>query len=236
MKGQQVVMPLDRIYLNDSITIYEGFIVEQAPAIYVKILRKIEQDTLQLSMKDIWKMTREYPRADTTTVTAPSKKAAHRQTKNKYVYAEALGSAGLYSLNYDFRFNENRRDGWGLRSGFSYLNLTTYNYSGDVLNYRVLLLPLQVNYLFGKQKRFFEVGLGATYIIKSRQGTLMAPEYEYTIKYLGRRIPNVLGTMSLGYRRLPVKGKIMWGISATPLIGNSFTLPNIGFKIGYKLS
>jgi len=236
VNAQQGVIPLDRIYLNDSTTIYDGLIVEQAPAKYVKILRKMEKDTLQLLMKDIWKMSRVYPILDTLPLKAKPPKAKSKQSKNNYVFVEILGSAGVYSLNYDFRFNDKNRHGWGLRTGLAYLPVTTLNYSGERLKYHLLLFPFQVNYLFGKHKRFFDVGLGATYVIKSKAGKLMAPEYEYTVKGIGRRIPDVLGIISIGYRHLPDKGKIMWGISVTPLIGNSFTMPNIGFKIGYKIS
>jgi hypothetical protein len=233
--SQYTTVPLDRIYINDSSTVYEGLIVEQAPAKYVKIARRKEKDTIQVFMKDIWKMLRIYPVQDTIKKQEESKKIKKIQAKNKFVFLEALGSGGAYSINYDFRFNREIADKWGLRTGVEYLNIKTVNFSGDKLSYATLLFPFMVNYLAGKKNGFFELGLGAVYVIKWKQGKLLAQEYEYFIPYLGRRIPNVYGTVSAGYRHQSVKGKILWGISITPLIGNSFIIPGIGFKIGYRV-
>lgn len=225
----------DKIYLNDSTTIYEGLIVEQAPAKYVKIVRTKEKDTIQLLMKDIWKMQRIYPLLDTLKKTSEIKKEKKAPVKNRFVYLEILGSGGAYSLNYDFRFNEEIKNKWGLRTGIEFLPINTVNYSGDVLKYNTLLLPFMVNYLLGKKYKLLELALGAVYVFKWRNGKLLSNEYEYFIQNINRRIPNVYGAFSIGYRRQPVKGKIMWGVSLTPLVGNSFIIPNIGIKIGYRV-
>jgi hypothetical protein len=221
--------PTDKIYLNDSVTIYEGLVIEQAPARYVKIIRQKEQDTVELNMKDIWKMQRLYPAINKP---LPRGKTA---AKTRFLYAEILGSGGLYSLNYDFRFDKTTAAKWGLRAGIEYLLLDTYNFSGDKLNYSTLIVPFMVNYLVGNQHHFLELGVGAAYVIKRKHGTLLSEEYEYFIGNINRRIPHSYGTLSIGYRYQPVKGKLMWGIALTPMVGNSFILPNMGFKIGYSL-
>jgi len=230
--SQQKNYPSDKIYLNDSVTVYEGLIIEQAPAKYVKIVRTKEKDTVQVQMKDIWKMLRIHPIQKSLPKVEPEKK---KKIKNRFVFAELLGSGGLYSLNYDFRFDKTSVKKWGLRAGIEYLPLNTYNYSGDKLTYSTVLFPFMVNYLIGKRNKFLELGLGAVYVFKWRQGKLLAEEYEYFIKNLNRRIPKSYGAFSIGYRHNPIKGKIMWGIGITPLIGNSFILPNIGVKIGYRV-
>jgi hypothetical protein len=234
--SQKVVIPIDKIFLKDSITVYEGLIVEQAPARYVKIIRQIEKDTVQVLMKDIWKMLRIYPITDTAKENEKSKKTTKRPLRNKYVYIELAGSCGIYSLNYDFRFNKTIVNKWGLRIGLEYLPLNTFNFSGDKLKFNTFLFPFMVNYLAGKKNRFLGFGLGAVYLLKWKTGKYLAPEYEYFIPNLDRRIPNVYGTFSIGYRHQPLAGKIMWGVNATPLIGNSFVIPNIGFKIGYQIN
>lgn len=231
--SQQKNYPSDKIYLNDSVTVFEGLIIEQAPAKYVKIVRTKEKDTVQVQMKDIWKMLRIHPLQEVPEKADPAKK---KKDKNKYVFAEIMGSSGLYSINYDFRFNKTSNSKWGLRAGIEYLPLNAYNYSGDKLTYSTILFPFMVNYLIGKQNKFLELGLGAVYVFKWRHGKLLAEEYEYFIKNLNRRIPKSYGAISIGYRHNPIKGKIMWGIGITPLIGNSFILPNIGVKIGYWVS
>ena len=219
----------DKIYLNDSSTYYEGLIVEQAPAKYVKIVRTIEKDTIQLLMKDIWKMQRIYPLQDTI------KKLKKASVKNRFVYVEMLGSGGIYSINYDFRFAKEIINKFGLRAGVEFLPINTVNYSGDILTYSTLLFPFMVNYLVGKKNKFLELALGAVYVIKWPTGKVHAQKHEYFIRNINRRIPNVYGTFSIGYRHQPIKGNIIWGISATPLIGNSFIIPNIGIKIGYGI-
>lgn len=231
----QYAGPTDKIYLTDSATIYEGLIVEQAPAKYVKIARAKEKDTIQVLMKDIWKMQRIFPARDTTEGRLDSKKTKGLSAKNSYVAIEILGSGGIYSINYDFRFNKDIPDKWGLRTGIEYLPIKTVNYSGDILKYSTLLFPFMLNYLLGNKNSFLELGLGAVYVFKWKNGKLLAPGHEYFIRTINRRIPNIYGAFSAGYRHQSIKGKLMWGISATPLIGNSFILPNIGIKIGYRV-
>ncbi len=230
--SQQFNYPTDKIYLNDSVTIYEGLIIEQAPAKYIKIVRTKEKDTIQVLMTDIWKMMRIHPVQEAPSKVEPTKK---KKVKNKFVFAELLGSGGVYSFNYDFRFDKTTINKWGLRTGIEYLPLNTYNYSGDKLTYSTVLFPFMVSYLIGKRNKLFELGLGAVYVFKWRHGQLKAEEYEYFVRTINRRIPKSYGVFSVGYRHNPVKGRIMWGIGATPLIGNSFIVPNIGLKIGYAI-
>lgn len=231
MFSQQNNYPSDKIYLNDSVTVYEGLIIEQAPAKYIKIVRTKEKDTVQVQMKDIWKMLRIHPVQEAPPKAEPVKK---KKVKNRFAFIELLGTGGLYSFNYDFRFDKTIFDKWGLRAGIEYLPLNTYNYSGDKLTYSTVLFPFMVNYLIGKRNKFLELGLGAVYVFKWKHGALKAEEYEYFIRNINRRIPKSYGAFSIGYRHNPLKGRIMWGIGITPLIGNSFILPNIGFKIGYS--
>lgn len=229
----QYAGPTDEIYLNDSITIYAGLIVEQAPAKYVRIARVKENDTIQVQMKDIWKMLRIYPVQDTLKKKVAIKEFKKDKTKNSFVFLEILGSGGAYSVNYDFRFNKDISNKWGLRVGIEYLSINTVNFSGDLLKYNTVLFPFMVNYLAGKEKNFLELGVGAVYVFKWRNGDLQAKDYEYFIKDINRRIPYTYGTVSIGYRH-QTNGKFMWGASITPLIGNSFIIPNVGFKIGYR--
>lgn len=231
--SQQINYPKDKIYLNDSVTVYEGLIIEQAPAKYVNIVRTKEKDTVQVQMKDIWKMLRIYPVQE---IPAKAETAKKNKVKNRFVFAELLGSGGLYSFNYDFRFDKAIISKWGLRAGIEYLPLNTYNYSGDKLTYSTFLFPFMVIYLLGKKSKFLELGLGAAYVFNWKHERLKSEEYEYFIRNINRRIPKSYGAFSIGYRHNPVKGNIMWGIAVTPLIGNSFIVPNIGIKIGYSIN
>jgi hypothetical protein len=60
----------------------------------------------------------------------------------KTVFLEVGGAGLVYSVNYDTRFSK-KRNGWGGRIGISYFNDDSE--SG-------VLVPIQINYLFGKTK------------------------------------------------------------------------------------
>ena len=70
------------------------------------------------------------------------------------VFAELGGSGLAYSFNYDFRFDSTRMDSWGMRVGAG-----GYSIDGDSF----YSLPVLVNKLYGKDGRYFEVGLGVTF-------------------------------------------------------------------------
>ena len=224
---------VEKVYLNDSTTVYEGLIIEQAPAKHIKILRRKERDTIEVLLRNIWKLTKEYPKPDTgKKVVVPIIKA-RQANANRSVYLEALGAAGLYSFNFDSRLVKGKRDGWGMRAGVGFFPIKTINYYGDTLGYRVFSLPVMINYLYGKNLSYLELGLGVTYFISSANGDLQAPKSEYTISRLGTRIPHVLGTFMIGYRYMPTAKGVTYGISFNPLIGNNFRFPSLGIKIGY---
>lgn len=67
------------------------------------------------------------------------------QERVQSVYFELLGPGGLYSVNYDTRLN-NRPDGIGLRGGISYTKVTDAS---------LFTLPVQFNYLLGKNYKYF---------------------------------------------------------------------------------
>ncbi|MCE3282407.1 MAG: hypothetical protein K0Q66_1144 [Chitinophagaceae bacterium] len=226
---------VEKVYLNDSITVYEGLIIEQAPTRYIKIARSREKDTITVYLKDIWKLTKEYPKADTTKrQTSPATKPL--SATGKAVYLEALGIGGLYSLNFDTRLVKGKQDGWGIRAGLEYCRVRTINYYGDTLQQDVFGLPLMVNYLLGKGNNFLELGLGVTYFIRRPNGELLSEQEEYTIPKLGIRPPAVLGSMMVGYRYVPEGKGMMFGASFNPLLGNNYGYPSVGLKIGYKFS
>lgn len=63
-----------------------------------------------------------------------------------------------------------------------------------------------INYLFGKDNNFFELGLGG---IISFNGTT----------FVGASRSPVTGTITLGYRRQPADGGLLFKIALTPLFG-----------------
>ncbi|MBK0378260.1 hypothetical protein [Mucilaginibacter segetis] len=134
--------------------------------------------------------------------------------KAQTVFFELLGPGALYSLNYDTRFNK-RQDGLGGRVGISY-----YADSGDNL----FTIPVVLNYLLGKNGKYFEVGIGATYYIENHVSTpFFGDNYEYTTDTNGNYYYNrsnnsgVLGTLNFGYRYQPADGGFAFRAGVSPI-------------------
>ncbi|WP_194774333.1 hypothetical protein [Pararhodonellum marinum] len=133
---------------------------------------------------------------------------APERTRSQGVFVELLGNGLLYSFNYDTRFNQSYT-GLGGRVGLSYLavdgtNLTT--------------VPVVLNYLLGKDKHLFEVGIGTTFVAAADR-TNVGPISE------ANRGSTFIGTMSLGYRLEPRDGGFMFRAGITPIFDSSNFFP-----------
>src|SRR5690606_13893952 len=96
------------------------------------------------------------------------------------------------------------------------------------------MLPVQVNYLVGKTRHFFEVGAGATYFYGDVSSSWFDPTEEASM---------VLGTLSTSYRYQPLSRGITARIGVTGLAGlvgsfkddNRLTaMPHL--SVGYRFS
>jgi hypothetical protein len=134
---------------------------------------------------------------------------APERTRSQGVYVEVLGNGLIYSLNYDTRFGQ-RMNGFGGRAGIGYL---------AVDGVRITTVPLLVNYLFGHEKHFFEVGMGATVVTGSEGSSGFGPVGERD------RVSGAIGTMSLGYRLEPTDGGFMFRAGITPIFDSSVFWP-----------
>lgn len=140
---------------------------------------------------------------------------AQEQTSKRAmsVFAEA-GGAGLniLSFNFDTRFNKTP-DGLGGRIGFSYLTL------GGV---SLTTVPLSVNYLLGKNSKYFEIGIGATAAFASADRTTTKYLFDGSEKEEEKSLfkaSRLTGTLTIGYRKQPVDGGFMYGLGFTPIFG-----------------
>lgn len=171
---------------------------------------------------------------------------AQEKPVTQAVYLE-LGGAGLpYSFNYDFRFNKEKIDSWGMRIGAG-----GYAFSGGDSFFS---FPLQVNKLFGKNGHYFELGGGATFvafqmetysycisqtydpvtgIYTCQEGyTSRSDQTEFILEIDGS--PSVMGTLNFGYRRVPENGGFMWKVNLNPIFNNSGFWPLwVGLGFGY---
>jgi hypothetical protein len=88
----------------------------------------------------------------------------------------------------------------------------------------VTTVPLSLNYLLGKGNKFFELGLGATYISTSGDAEVLFNKNE----------SNVVGTMSFFYRVQPEDSGFAFRIGLSPVFSKDFFLPYYGgLSLGY---
>lgn len=225
----------DRIFLTDSVTVYEGLMVEQSPARYIKILRFKEKDTIQVMLKDIWKMVKVYPAADTVKMKPKRGKNAERNART--AFAELLGNGVFYSVNFEQRLHKKGMDGWGLRVGLNVIRPTLFRDSGRSVSRFMLGIPLGVNYLFGEKKHFLEWGAGVTYFIGlPGNGSSELTPNNVSARLLGRELKTsrVMGNFTLGYRHIVQNNGLVYGAAFVPVIGNDFFLPLVSVKFGYQ--
>jgi hypothetical protein len=226
----------ERVYLKDSITFYEGYVIEQAPARYVKIFRLKEKDTILVNLVDIWKLTKNY----ITDTTRSNKRSVILPDKNKYTkifFAEFFGNGILYSLNYDMRTAKGVRDKWGLRVGFEWIGFrATDTATKQKISARAIAFPFAVNYLVGKHKGFLELGFGATYFFASAKGQRITDNEAYTVNPLNEMLMSLYGTFNIGYRHVPYKKGIMYHFLFTPVFGGGEFASLVGAGIGYHFN
>ncbi len=140
------------------------------------------------------------------------------RVKGRGVYAELFGNGILYSFNYDQRF-EQRLDGLGFRVGASYVAV-----DGD----GVATFPVGLNYLLGKNGKYFELGVGGTYGIGFDSSNTFASGDDRTTD------DEFIGTMTIGYRREPTDGGFLFRVALTPFFGNGVFWPFFaGVSFGY---
>jgi hypothetical protein len=162
---------------------------------------------------------------------------AKAQTTEKAVYIEAGGIGLPYSISFDTRLKKGTSTGLGLRAGFG----------GFIIeDEKMLTVPLQVNWLFGKDKNFFELGVGATYVYYEGYsysdyycdatgcyptGKTYAGDFILPISNTN----SFMGTLSFGYRRIPASSGFTWKAAITPIFNdNGFWPLFAGIGVGYK--
>lgn len=128
------------------------------------------------------------------------------------IYGE-LGGPGLASINFDTRF-EAKNGGIGGRIGIG-------GFSIDGTG--ALFVPIQVNYLIGKDdKNFFEVGGGVTYVNENDNS-------------IDGNFSSTFGHLWMGYRLQPKTEGVIFRAGICPIFGNGFFVPYyFGLSVGYK--
>jgi hypothetical protein len=140
------------------------------------------------------------------------------------VYLEAFGAGAAYSANYDVRFAE-KQNGFGLRAGIGY-----HAVSGSSF----LSLPVLVNYISGRGRHFFEVGLGGSFI--SFKDKYYDPNFYPTDDiFLFDHGSRFWGMMNVGYRRQPLERGVIFRVGISPVFGHGSFIPYWPYvSLGYK--
>jgi hypothetical protein len=169
--------------------------------------------------------------------------AQDQHLPTRSVFVELGGSGLAYSFNYDFRFDSTRMDSWGMRVGAG-----GYKIGGDSF----FSLPVLVNKLYGKDGRYFELGLGMTFFGVDNEpysyysscqyfdsngncvGPLVTQESDINFILPVDGSPSLMGTMNIGYRKIPVDGGFTWRVNLTPIFNNNGFWPLFaGVGFGY---
>jgi len=138
------------------------------------------------------------------------------EKRGQNIFVELGGQGLLFTANYDTRFS-NRRDGLGGRVGIGYIAE-----GGD----NATTIPISMNYLLGKGKHFFEMGLGAT---------LLATGGSDNSLLFDENNSNIIGTMSFSYRLQPVDRGFSFRAGLTPIFNKDFFIPYYaGLSLGYS--
>ena len=141
------------------------------------------------------------------------------QKRQNAIFAEVKGSGVNLTLNYDTRlsFKEN---GLGVRIGIgSFGN----KYS------RAINLPIEINYLFGTERHFFETSIGTVWGNYTEESD---DQKGFADLYI-TPLHGWAFCMSAGYR-YQQPGKILFRIDFTPLFTRNKIYPLAGISMGYS--
>ncbi len=159
------------------------------------------------------------------TFTSYAQENEEKVTGQNTFYAELGGPGILFSANYDRRFT-NSHLGFGGRVGIGFVSDDLYdNINFTSVPRSIITVPVQLNYLFGKQESVhtFEVGAGVTYLGQKTD----------VLDFNSDQQTQWFGTASFMYRRQPKNGGFSWRGGLTPLIAKGYIQPFVGFSIGY---
>ena len=161
-----------------------------------------------------------------TLAATAQKNDGDRITGQNSFYAELGGPGILFSANFDRRFSKSQL-GFGGRAGIGFISgyFDDYNNNYGSIQRSIITLPVQLNYIFGKENSVhaFEVGLGATFI--GRKVDILDFDYNNPTQ--------LFGTASFMYRRQPKNGGFSWRGGLTPLLAKGYIQPFAGFSFGY---
>jgi hypothetical protein len=155
---------------------------------------------------------------------ADSVQRSYANKRAQNVFFELLGPGSVYSANYDTRFSK-KQNGLGGRAGIAFFA------DGETSFFTV---PIVINYLLGKNGKYFEVGAGITYYtFKSdsynsffnNRGSSTYQVDDVTYYQGANRDNGVLGNLNFGYRYQPIDGGFSFRAGVSPVFSSSQFIP-----------
>jgi hypothetical protein len=148
-------------------------------------------------------------------------------TAKNFVFVEALGSGGIYSINYDRLFSPT----WAVRIGFSALSPTISNLEAGVATLtqlRLTTIPITSAYIvnFPESPHHIELGGGITVLLGSLSVDVSNAGYTFT------SLNGAAGQLLAAYRFQPKDGGFSLRAAFTPLYVAVPGLPPIAFLWG----
>jgi hypothetical protein len=148
---------------------------------------------------------------------------AEIRDSNNALFVELLGSAGLYSINYERFIGD-----FSIRLGGSYFGAsgtTTANASASV---SLFTMPLTFSYLgIHGGSHHLDLGLGPVLVVASGSNSSTSGA---GAAFSGT---GVGGTAIIGYRYAPLQGGFMFRAAFTPIFGTGGFQPWGGLAFGY---
>jgi hypothetical protein len=182
-----------------------------------------------------------FPVLVVTVLFFPLEVLAQYSLPTRSVFVELGGPGLVYSFNYDFRFDKDRMDSWGMRVGAGGYAITDTWEGGGKDSNALLTVPVQVTKLFGRSVHFFEVGGGATFIYYRNQyydwssnSTQVRKDFDFILN--SGDTPALMGTLNFGYRKIPVNGGFTFRANLTPVFNQNGFWPiwgGVGFGYAF---
>ncbi len=138
--------------------------------------------------------------------------------KQRIVFAEIGGPGLAISANYDMRVQIGSSNKlFGFRAGVGYFQ------SG---NNWVFTVPLQANYLYGKDGKYLEFGLGTTFLV-SRGDNYSSKNFIFD------NDTGFIATGTIGVRYAPNNSHVNFRLAYVPIIDSDGLVSIGGFSVGY---
>jgi hypothetical protein len=147
---------------------------------------------------------------------------------HKNIFVEVGGRSLSASVNFDMRLKRGVQDGLGFRAGigssFELLDAAPKVKGGPGL----ITFPIAANYLLGKRRSSFDVGIGLTPVhVNYERISVVGDKFLYGPTWA------LFGMANLGYRFQPLRRGVMFGFNIAFGRWSGGYISRAGFIIGY---